>query len=235
MGTDQLWQQLEYRGKAIEKVLSEILVYAGGQDPNAEEEPDDELELKSKNKEAEEELDDAASEEIVNHLSSLSDAELKALGIDPELRDQLMADDDDGDFEPDANDDDEEEAYPEGYPGASDLSSDEDEEGYEPGSSKRVYLEPLKTEKEQRKKKEEQERRDMERQQEFAGLKQDMEALAEEDSDADEEDSDADEDDEMEEDEPSAGKAARKPTSLLDQLDEPGASTSGSGSSKRKG
>ncbi|PWN18642.1 hypothetical protein BCV69DRAFT_273615 [Microstroma glucosiphilum] len=219
----QIWEQLEFRGRAIENVLSKILIPTGA---DASEVPEDEVELKANSDEEEEEGDEADpdEEQMIRHISALSDAELRAVGIDPALRDQLLAGDDDFQPDDDEQDDDIEDEHADGYPGASDYSSDEEEEGYEPGASKRVYVEPLKTEKEQRRKKE------LDEMQAMGGRGAYVHEEDEYEDDEDEDDEDEDESEEEEEEE--AQPPSKRSKSLLDSLDEAGTTA---GPSRRKG
>lgn len=217
----QIWEQLEFRGRAIENVISKILVSTGA---DAGEVPEDEVELKASSDDEEEEEGEADEEEMIRHISSLSDAELRAVGIDPALRAELLAGD--SDFQPDGDEQDVdiEDEHADGYPGASDYSSDEEEEGYEPGASKRVYVEPLKTEKEQRRKKELDEMQAMG----VPGAYDDEDEEYEDDDDDDEDAEDAEE----EEEEEAAQPPSKRSRSLLDSLDEAGSTA---GPSRRKG
>lgn len=243
MTEDQIWTQLEYRGKAIEQVLSSILVSVGAA-PDQEEdgaEPADDVEMKKSKLELD---DEEEEEEMINNLAALSEVELKAIGIDPEMRDRLLAgygnDDnfDDEDFAPDPDEQDEdiEDEYAHGYPGASDISSDEEEGA---GSSKRVYFEPLKTEKEQRRKKAEAERKELQRIRSLnksqLQVKPGGGASEEEESGGSDDDiTDSDEDSEEEAQGPSS-KASTKAKSLLDALDDEPGSQNRAGGSRKSG
>lgn len=245
MSDDNIWQQLEFRGAAIEQVLSKILVSTGAA-PEADdddEEADDEVSKKAKTDALREDED----EEMVHDLNSMSDAELRAIGIDPSMRQQLLDGIDDQGFE---DGDEEEEGEDLGYPGASDYSSDEDEPA---GSSKRVYYEPLRTEREQRRKKEEDERKEMERVARLTSMRRKMgipdDDEDDEDDEGDFEDEEADLDEEDEDDEAEVeveselesemdedtnpAPASKAPRSILDSLDnDAGPSTSKPGSRK---
>ncbi|CAO1624037.1 unnamed protein product [Parajaminaea phylloscopi] len=253
MTEDTIWSQLDYRGQAIENVLSKILISTGAlpedDDDLGEDDlsnvPEDEASKRARKREA----DEDATEEVVNNLAQLSDAELRALGIDPRLRDDFLQgmdadaeETDDVDFEPgpDGDDDDEEGDAGEGYPGASDLSSDEEAADYEPGASKKVYFAPLRTEKQQRRKKEADERREMERVRRLSSMRS---TFANDEDDEDDEESssdeqgledseeDADEED-VDEDESGPSAPTRTAKSLLDSLDDDGGDA-GSRSGKR--
>ncbi|CDW99343.1 hypothetical protein [Sporisorium scitamineum] len=87
--------------------------------------------------------DDIDPEEERVRLSELSDADLRALGIDPAYRDQLLAE-----MADQGDDDQESDEEGSAYAGASDVSD---------GDPTEVFYEPLKTEAEQLQRKEEQE------------------------------------------------------------------------------
>lgn len=228
MSDEGIWTQLEFRGQAIENALSNILISTGALPEDEEDEedvmPHDEASKKIRSSHG-------ASEELVSNLSQLSDAELRAIGVNPEHFAEASDADSDYHSGPDGDEDgDGEKEVGEGYPGASDLSSDEDADDYEPGASKRVYFEPLRTEKEQRRKKDEDERRDMERARKLSSLRDKLNLEHDDEVSSEEEDEEDEEDDEGEEDEESAeddedeystgGRHSRQAKTLLDSLDD---------------
>ncbi|CDU26242.1 related to MPP10-component of the U3 small nucleolar ribonucleoprotein [Sporisorium scitamineum] len=158
--------------------------------------------------------DDIDPEEERVRLSELSDADLRALGIDPAYRDQLLAE-----MADQGDDDQESDEEGSAYAGASDVSD---------GDPTEVFYEPLKTEAEQLQRKEEQE---------MGMLPRLRSQVGDEDDDDDQED-DEDDDDDMSEDEgldedeesdahdsranSSNKNSAGIPKSLLEDLDRPG-------------
>lgn len=192
----------------------------GDQDDDSDSEDDDE----DDNMSGDDDEDDMDPEEERVRLSQLSDADLRALGIDPAYREQFLAemangDDDDDDGLDEFFSDEEEEGSP--YAGASDISD---------GDPTETFYEPLKTEAEQLRRKEEQEMGMLPR------LRSQVGDASDDDHDGEEEDDDEDmyeqgesdeEDDSNDEDKHSkrGGKKTNNmgiPTSLLDDLDRPG-------------
>ncbi|CBQ73442.1 related to MPP10-component of the U3 small nucleolar ribonucleoprotein [Sporisorium reilianum SRZ2] len=181
-------------------------------DDSEEEEEEDDNDISGDyGEEDEDDDDDVDPEEERVRLSQLSDADLRALGIDPAYRDELLAE------IADQGDDDDEDSDDEGspYAGASDVSD---------GDPTEVFYEPLKTEAEQLQRKEEQE----------MGMLPRLRSQVGHDDDDDEDDDDMSEDEAMDQDEESSdddedstakssGKnSAGIPTSLLQDLDRPG-------------
>ena len=154
MDTDQVWQQLEMRAGRICEVLDKVITSEGGSPPEDEDEDEDD-----KQGEGEDEDDDLGAmpkQKIVHSLRELSDADLRAMGLDPERRAEIekdFAEMDDDDDEGDEEEEEEEEDGPEPYAGTSDLS-DEEEAGI-------VTLEPLLSEEEQQRRKQEAEGREL--------------------------------------------------------------------------
>ncbi|KAN0065833.1 U3 snoRNP protein [Thecaphora frezii] len=141
MDARQLWEQIDLKGSKVQSLLSTVLVNENGQSDEKDEEDEDEDRNgfdgeASDEDESDEDNDDKDPGEQRVKLSDLTDADLRALGIDPAQRDQIAFDNDDSD------DDDEP------YAGASDISD---------GDPNEVYYEPLRTEAEQRRRKEQQE------------------------------------------------------------------------------
>ncbi|KAJ9479518.1 U3 small nucleolar RNA-associated protein MPP10 [Pseudozyma hubeiensis] len=171
-----------------------------------DDEDDDDMSGDFDNDEDDEEDVDLEEERV--RLSQLSDADLRALGVDPALRDQLLAEiDEQGQDDDDQDSDDEGSAYA----GASDISD---------GDPTEVFYEPLKTEAEQLKRKEEEEMGMLPRLRSQVGDDED-----DEDDDEDEDDMDEDEDAEdqdSEDEESRARTSAGIPKSLLQDLDRPG-------------
>lgn len=159
MNEDQIWEQLELRGLKLHKLIKGIVSVEGGE-VEADESDEDEEEQKpagrpfKKNatlaesndddeEEGEEEEADRNGMKIVHSLDELSDAELRALGVDPSMREQLQdytSDDDDASSSADTS------ISGEGYAGASDLSDIEE--------SRDISYEPLLDEREQQRRKE---------------------------------------------------------------------------------
>ncbi|EPQ31076.1 uncharacterized protein PFL1_01265 [Pseudozyma flocculosa PF-1] len=203
MDSRQLWEQIDLKGFKVQGLLDTVFVNEGGQPDQEEEEEDDEAGDEGAEDDDDEDEDDSPAEQRVK-LSDLTDADLRALGIDPAQRDQLAFDDSD----------DESESEP--YAGASDISD---------GDPNEVYYEPLRTEAEQRRRKEEQEMGVLPR------LRSQVQDDEDDDED-DEDEEDADLDGEESEDEEGAGAAAKDKKasrSILDSLDEPGSSSGGPG------
>lgn len=243
MDTDQVWQQLEMRAGRICEVLDKVITSEGGSPPEDEDEEEND-----KNGEEEEKDDDLGAmpkQKIVHSLRELSDADLRAMGLDPERRAEIekdFAEMDDDDDEGDEEEEEEEEDGPEPYAGTSDLS-DEEEAGI-------VTLEPLLSEEEQQRRKQEAERRELmqlrshkrlakmmmgrdpdedseeEEEQEDEGIDPELaqymqQSIAEEDEEGDDEEED--EEDEEEDDEATAEHKRR--IGILDNLDAPGSSS----------
>lgn len=147
---------------------------------------------------------DMDSEEQITRFSELSDADLRALGVDPAQREEILARLASNDDEADESDE-----ADEGYPGASDISD---------GDPSEVFYEPLKTEAEQLQRKEEEE----------MGMLPRLRSQVSDDDDEDVEDEQDEDAEESEEDEEgttatSSGKnSAGIPKSLLADLDRPG-------------
>ncbi|EST05324.1 Mpp10 protein [Kalmanozyma brasiliensis GHG001] len=147
---------------------------------------------------------DMDSEEQINQFSQLSDADLRALGIDPAQREEILArlalNDDEADESDEAG---------EGYPGASDVSD---------GDPSEIFYEPLKTEAEQLQRKEEEEMGTLPRLRSQVG--DDDDEVDEDDEDEEAEESEDDEEDTAST--PSGKNSAGIPKSLLADLDRPG-------------
>lgn len=258
MDGEQVWQQLEMRASRICGVLDRVITSEGGQLPE-EDEDEDEGEDKEKNggdQEGEEDDDLGAmpKQKIVHSLRDLSDADLRAMGLDSEGIAELRAtqdgageDDSEDDWE-DEEEEEENENVPEPYPGTSDLS-DEEEAGM-------VTLEPLLSEEEQQRRKQEAERRELMQMRNHKRLAKMMmgrdpdeeseedddedddegidpelakymqQSVEEEEDDLDEDEQGDDEDDEDDEDEDDDEATAehKRRIGILDNLDAPGSS-----------
>jgi U3 small nucleolar RNA-associated protein MPP10 len=252
MSAEQLWEQLELRGAKLERLLSAVVqeeeVKQDGDDEEDEEDmpkgrpykagAEDDSDEDEYDSEEEEEQE---GQKLVHSIAELSDAEMRALGLDPAMRDEYMFM---ADGDSDGSDDDSEDH---GYPGTSDLSDDDADE---------VSFEPLLSEKEQQARKAAAEAAELgrlrsETRQRRIRMGKDPDA---EDSDEEDDDgmdpelaammdasygeADEDEDDEEEEDDEEAGSGSeseedpevaehRRRASILDNLDEPGSSVAG--------
>lgn len=244
MTPEQMWAQLELRGQKLEKLISSIIQVEQPADDDDEDDED------------EEEFDenDPAGRKLVHSLAELDDAEMRALGLDPAMRDELMGMEEE--YDDDEFGSDEEDDGADGYPGTSDLS---DEDAGE------ISFEPLLTEAQQQRRKAAAEAAEMGRLRSQTRLhrlmaaqsgQDDGEGLDEEDwedddmldnEEEDEEDDDGidhelvgmmntgsdqeedDEDDGEDEDEETAEMAEhRRRISILDNLDAPGGAASAS-------
>ncbi|KIS69084.1 uncharacterized protein UMAG_03062 [Mycosarcoma maydis] len=180
------------------------------EEEDEEEDGDDSMSADHDDDDEDEELD--LKEERVR-LSQLSDADLRALGVDPALRDQLLAEIDEQ--SEDGDDSDEEGSA---YAGASDISD---------GDPTEVFYEPLKTEAEQLRRKEEEEMRMLPR------LRSQIDSNDDAEEDEDEEDPDDEDEEEDREDGSDDAEGSRSssknsagiPKSLLEDLDRPGKAT----------
>lgn len=240
MDSRQLWEQIDLKAAKmsgiVERYFAQGLIREEDEDENEddedEEEPnkragpsrsrslsdDDDDDDSNSDQEDEDDNDmsgdydeqDMDPEEERVRLSQLSDADLRALGIDPALREQFLAH-----LAEEGQDDNDSDEKGSAYAGASDISD---------GDPTEIFYEPLKTEAEQLRRKEEQEMGMLPRLRSQVGDDEDDE---EEDDDQDMyEDDQEEEEDESEEDDSrakSSGKnSAGIPTSLLEDLDRPG-------------
>ncbi|SPO23631.1 related to MPP10 - component of the U3 small nucleolar ribonucleoprotein [Ustilago trichophora] len=234
MDSRQLWEQVDLKAAKmsgiVERYFAQGLIREENEDEDEEEEEesnkragpsrsrsrsDDDDDDSDSDEEDEDDNDmsgdyddeDMDPEEERARLSQLSDADLRALGIDPALRDQFLAHL--------AEEDDESDEEGSAYAGASDISD---------GDPTEVFYEPLKTEAEQLRRKEEQEMGMLPRLRSQVGDDEDGED-EEDDEDIYEEDEEEEEDESEEEHSraTSSGKnSAGIPTSLLEDLDRPG-------------
>ncbi|SPO24572.1 related to MPP10 - component of the U3 small nucleolar ribonucleoprotein [Ustilago trichophora] len=236
MDSRQLWEQIDLKAAKmsgiVERYFAQGLIREEDEDEDDEQEPnkragpsrsrslsddDDDDDINSDEEDEDDndmsgdyDEEDMDPEEERVRLSQLSDADLRALGIDPALREQFLAhlaeegqDDDDSDEEGSA------------YAGASDISD---------GDPTEVFYEPLKTEAEQLRRKEEQEMGMLPRLRSQVGDEDDDE---EDDDDEDMYEDDQGEEEDESEEEDSRAKSSGKnsagiPTSLLEDLDRPG-------------
>lgn len=195
MKSSQLWEQVELRSAKVCKLLDTIITVEGDVDADEEEEeeeeePLDDAERKLRKKRAKED----AEEETVHSLDQLTDAELEALGIDPSQRAEFeaMAEGMDSEEDEDEESGDDEGEY--GYPGASDLSEDDEYSGI-------IVKEPLLSEEQQQKRKAEAEaaeRRQIMQQRRLARMMRRFNPEATEGSDEEEDEENLDEDEEDE-------------------------------------
>lgn len=221
MDSRQLWEQIDLKASKmsniVERYFAQGLIREEEEDEDEEEEAssragpsrtrsrmDDDDDQDDQDMSGDYDEEDIDPEEERARLSQLSDAELRALGIDPAFRDQLLAD---LDQEIDADEDSDEEGS--AYAGASDISD---------GDPTQVFYEPLKTEAEQLRRKEEHE----------SGMLARLRSQVDDDDNSEDDDEVMDEEDESE-DEGRRSKASRKnsagiPESLLEDLDRPGKS-----------
>ncbi|PWN43789.1 Mpp10 protein [Ceraceosorus guamensis] len=252
MSSDQIWTQLELRGVKLEKLIKGIVSVEGGEVEEEEEEEEEEKPAgkpfkRSANRTEEEDEDDegesaAGGRKIVHSLDELSDAELRALGVDPSMRSELQSYASHSDSESDKSSD-----SGEGYAGASDLSDLEE--------SRDISYEPLLDEREQQKRKEalimaEYARtRAQKKALKEAGMHVEDDSESDEEGEEDEtdeedenidpelrqmllanrraaEEEDEEEERESEEEEDAKAKEERRRASILDNLDEPGSSVS---------
>ena len=235
MDSRQLWEQIDLKAAKMSNIVERYFAQGLIREEEEDEDDEDEAEQASNKRagpsrsrahsdddddsdlddEDQDEDDDDMSgdyddedmdpEEERVRLSQLSDADLRALGIDPALREQFLA------HMAEEGDDDDDESDEEGsaYAGASDISD---------GDPTEVFYEPLKTEAEQLRRKEEQE----------TGILPRLRSQVDDDDDEQDEDEEDDEDeDESEEEQDSRAKSSGKnsagiPTSLLEDLDRPG-------------
>ncbi|PWZ03784.1 Mpp10-domain-containing protein [Testicularia cyperi] len=223
MQANQLWEQIDLKGIKMSGLMEKFFV----QDALQEEEEDEEVDSDPKRlqsgrslhedddddedddsdddeDEMDDDEDDDEREEKVK-LSDLSDADLRALGIDPSIRDQLLRDEEGGDSESD----DEGSAYA----GASDISD---------GDPTEVFYEPLKTEAEQLRRKEEQEGGMLPRLRSQVQNDWDEDSDSLNDDELDDEDLQDDDEDGNEDSEDRDERAI--PKGLIESLDEPGSS-----------
>lgn len=253
MSAEQLWEQLELRGAKIERLIGAVVQTEGGEQEGEDEEDEDEDMPKGRPFRAgaedgsdEDEFDsdeEQDEQKLVHSIAELSDAEMRALGLDPAMRDEYMsmADEDDSDGS-DA------ESEEHGYPGTSDLSDEED--------AAEISFEPLLSEKEQQARKAAAEAAELGR---LRSETRQRRMRMGKDPDAEDSDEESDEgidpelaammdpsygeDDEEEDEDEEAGSGSeseedpevaehRRRASILDNLDEPGSSVAGS---SRKG
>ncbi|ETS62038.1 hypothetical protein PaG_03594 [Moesziomyces aphidis] len=235
MDSRQLWEQLDLKASQmsglVERYFAQGLIREEEEDEEDEddgsragpsrtrkhsdddESSDDDDEDDSDGQEDEDDFD--PEEERVK-LSQLSDADLRALGIDPALREQFLAElaQEQGDDHDDDQDSDEEGSP---YAGASDISD---------GDPTEVFYEPLKTEAEQLRRKEEQEMGMLPRLRSQVGDDDDDEDEHEQSDSGDQDDIESEEEEEEQEQSTNKrGKRARAsdiPESLLQDLDRPG-------------
>ncbi|GAK65705.1 mpp10 protein [Moesziomyces antarcticus] len=236
MDSRQLWEQLDLKAsqmsRLVERYFAQGLIREEEEDEededdnsragpsrtrkhahddeSSDDDDDDDDEDDSDGQEDDEEFD--PEEERVK-LSQLSDADLRALGIDPALREQFLAElaQEQGDDDDDDQDSDEEGSP---YAGASDISD---------GDPTEVFYEPLKTEAEQLRRREEQEMGMLPRLRSQVGHDDDDEDEFEQQGSDDEDDIESEE--EQEQSPNKRGKRARAsdiPESLLQDLDRPG-------------
>lgn len=195
MGPSELWEQLELRGAKIARLIDTVVISDA---LNPDEDPEG---SPSEEEEDEDEDEDEDDDEEDVRLDQLTDAELRAIGIDPERLDELEMDSED-----------EESSMGEGYAGASDLS-DEDAD--------QIVYEQLRTEKEQQARKAALEAAELSR----------LRGMGGEDEDEDEDEAEVDDDALLDEGEEEGGEEqqetqpSRLSRSILDSLDEPGSST----------
>lgn len=239
MNSRQLWEQIDLKASKMSAVVERF--FAQGL-IREEEEDDDEGEedgteeasrkagpSRSRLRDADDDSDldeeddsdmsddDMDPEEERVRLSQLSDADLRALGVDPAYRDQFLAEMAEN---PGAYEEDESDEEGSAYAGASDISD---------GDPTEVFYEPLKTEAEQRQRKEEQEMAMLPRLRSQVGDDDDEDADADGDEVMnDEDDLAADSESEEEDGQPAASIKNRSgiPESLLEDLDRPGRSAS---------
>lgn len=249
MSAGQVWDQMELRSAKVSTLLDAIIVTEQAEDEDADQEDeDDEMEgwgnspdgvakdeviSKKDNKRAKLGQSEEDEEDIVNNLDKLSDAELRSIGIDPAQRQDFESAIKEGQLdESEDEEDSDDDAH--GYPGASDLSDDDELSGV-------ILTEPLLTEVEQQKRKAEieaREQRQMRSQRQFAKMMKRMQGGSEED-DSDGEEEEEEEDDE-EDDEDYNGsdeeeeEEERRKRSILDNLDEQGESSATSKAKKVK-
>ncbi|PWN34876.1 Mpp10-domain-containing protein [Meira miltonrushii] len=254
MSAGQVWDQMELRNAKVSTLLDAIIVTEQPEDEDADEEDeDDEEEMegwgksadgvakdevmsKKDNKRAKLDQSEEDEEEIVNNLDKLTDAELRSIGIDPSQRQDFESAIKEGQFD-DSEDEEESDDDAHGYPGASDLSDDDELSGV-------ILTEPLLSEAEQQKRKAEieaREQRQMRSQRQFAKMMKRMQGGPEEDdSDDEEEEEEEDEEDDDDEDQDYNGsdeeeeEEERRKRSILDNLDEEGESSSTSNAKKVK-
>jgi U3 small nucleolar RNA-associated protein MPP10 len=206
LNEDQIWSQIELKNERMSNLLKAAMVDSENPEEDEEmkrmmeedeqEQAMDEVEKKKRKSrqgiagdEEDDEEDDLGAmpkERIVHSLRGLSDAELRSLGLDPSRRAELEAMDDEA-----LEEDSEEEKH--GYPGASDLSDDDEMRG-------KIVTEPLRTEDQQRKR---QAQLAAEERQRLRKQKQMKKMLGMEDDDDDDDDEDSDEDEEEEEEDDS--------------------------------
>ncbi|UTT91942.1 hypothetical protein NDA17_007688 [Ustilago hordei] len=233
MDSRQLWEQIDLKAakmsNIVERYFAQGLIREEEEEDKEEEEEasnravplrtrarrdDDDDDEEQDDQDESDDYDndeDMDPEEEKARLSQLSDAELRAFGIDPAYRDQLLAD-----LDQEFNDEDESDEEGSPYAGASDISD---------ADPTQVFYEPLKTEAEQLRRKEEQE----------SGMLPRLRSQVDEDDDSEDDeevdedgDSDVEDDDEESEDAGSRPKARKNsagiPESLLEDLDRPGKS-----------
>lgn len=253
MSAGQVWDQMELRNAKVSTLLDAIIVTEQPEDEDADEEDEDgedemegwgksddgvakdEVISKKDNKRAKLGQSEEDEEEIVNNLDKLSDAELRSIGIDPSQRKDFESAIKEGQFD-DSEEEEESDDDAHGYPGASDLSDDDELSGV-------ILTEPLLSEAEQQKRKAEieaREQRQMRSQRQFAKVMKKMQGGSEED---DSDDEDEEEEEEEEEDDDDDGdyngsdeeeEEERRKRGILDNLDEEGEGSTISNAKKVK-
>jgi U3 small nucleolar RNA-associated protein MPP10 len=205
LNEDQIWNQIELKNEKMSNLLKVAMVEEEKAEEDEamrlmeEEEQDeqamDEVEKKKQKKKKQSVLQDDDDEDdlgampkerIVHSLKDLSDADLRSLGLDPSHRAEF---EDFDEMEDDVSESEEEDTTL-GYPGASDLSDDDEMRG-------KVVTEPLRTEEQQRKRQAQIAAEERQRMREQRKMRK---ALGMDDDDEDEDDEDEEDDEEEEED-----------------------------------
>lgn len=256
MSSEQVWDQMELRNAKISTLLDAIIVTEQAEEEDSDQEDEDgedemegwgrsandvakdELISKKDNKRAKLGQSEEDEEEIVNNLDKLTDAELKAIGIDPSQRQDFEAAIKEGQLDENEEEEEDSDDDAHGYPGASDLSDDDELSGV-------ILTEPLLSEAEQQKRKAEieaREQRQMRSQRQFAKMIKRMQGASDEDisdeedeeEEEDEEDDDEDEDYNGSDEEDEEDEEERRKRSILDNLDEQAESSTTSNAKKVK-